>query len=73
MAYSKYSKKQKKLAAVANPKKKITRADFKKNNEKEENMIIFGHTPREWKRRAKENKWYVVALVVFFALGAAIF
>ena len=30
MAYSKYSKKQKKLAAVANPKKKITRADFKK-------------------------------------------
>tara|TARA_Y100001936_G_scaffold206837_1_gene211431 strand:- start:938 stop:1048 length:111 start_codon:yes stop_codon:yes gene_type:complete len=36
-------------------------------------MIIFGHTPREWKRRAKENKWYVVALVVFFALGAAIF
>ncbi len=30
MAYSKYSKKQKKLAAVANPKKKITKADFKK-------------------------------------------
>jgi|TARA_R100001510_G_C7638304_1_gene196162 hypothetical protein len=36
-------------------------------------MIIFGHTPREWKRRAKENKWMIVALVVFFALGAAIF
>lgn len=30
MAYSKYSKKQKKLAAVAKPKKKITKADFKK-------------------------------------------
>ena len=36
-------------------------------------MIIFGHTPREWKRRAKENKWMIVALVVFFALGATIF
>ena len=22
-------------------------------------MIIFGHTPREWKRRAKEHKWFI--------------
>jgi len=29
MPYSKYSKKQKKLAAVAPPRKKITEADFK--------------------------------------------
>ena len=25
-------------------------------------MIIFGHTPREWKRRAKEHKWFIGAL-----------
>ena len=30
MPYSKYSPKQKKLAAVAEPRKKITEADFKK-------------------------------------------
>lgn len=30
MPYSKYSKKQKKLAAVAEPRKKITGADLKK-------------------------------------------
>tara|TARA_B100000212_G_C27379865_1_gene536528 strand:+ start:3715 stop:3837 length:123 start_codon:yes stop_codon:yes gene_type:complete len=30
MPYSKYSPKQKKLAAVAKPSKKITGADFKK-------------------------------------------
>ena len=30
MPYSKYSPKQKKLAAVAKPRKKITGADFKK-------------------------------------------
>jgi len=30
MPYSKYSPKQKKLAAVAKPRKKITAADFKK-------------------------------------------
>lgn len=30
MPYSKYSKKQKKLAAVAKPRKKITAADIKK-------------------------------------------
>ena len=30
MPYSKYSPKQKKLAAVAPPRKKITKADFKK-------------------------------------------
>lgn len=30
MPYSKYSPKQKKLAAVAPPRKKITGADFKK-------------------------------------------
>ncbi len=29
MPYSKYSAKQKKLAAVASPRKKITKADFK--------------------------------------------
>ena len=35
-------------------------------------MIIFGHTPREWKRRVKENKWMIVALVVSFILGGLI-
>jgi hypothetical protein len=30
MPYSKYSPKQKRLAAVAKPRKKITAADFKK-------------------------------------------
>ena len=30
MPYSKYSPKQKKLAAIAKPRKKITGADFKK-------------------------------------------
>ena len=31
-------------------------------------MIIFGHTPREWKRRAKEHKWFIGALLVAFVL-----
>ena len=35
-------------------------------------MIIFGHAPREWKRRAKEHKWFLVALVISFALGGVI-
>ena len=34
MPFSKYSKKQKALAAVAPPRKKITRADFKKLSRK---------------------------------------
>ena len=34
MPFSKYSKKQKKLAAVAPPRKKITGADFKKLKQK---------------------------------------
>ncbi len=36
-------------------------------------MIIFGHTPREWKRRSKEHKLCFAALVVSFVLGAIIF
>jgi len=36
-------------------------------------MIVFGHTPREWKRRAKEHKTCLAALVVSFILGAIIF
>jgi len=34
MPYKKYSTKQKKLAAVAKPRKKITKADFKKLKKK---------------------------------------
>ena len=34
MPYSKYSKKQKKLAAIAPPRKKITAADLKKVRKK---------------------------------------
>ena len=34
MPYSKYSPKQKKVAAVAPPRKKITKADFKKLSKK---------------------------------------
>jgi hypothetical protein len=36
MPYSKYSAKQKKLAAVASPRNKITGADFKSYEEKKE-------------------------------------
>ena len=35
-------------------------------------MIIFGHTPREWKRRAKEHKWFIGALIISFVLGGII-
>lgn len=36
-------------------------------------MIIFGHTPQEWVRRAKVHKGIVIAVVVAFILGAIIF
>ena len=36
-------------------------------------MIVFGHTPREWKRRAKENKWFIASIFISFVLGAVIF
>lgn len=36
-------------------------------------MIIFGHTPREWKRRFLLNKWLVASYVAIFILGAVIF
>mgnify|MGYP007073192798 CR=1 FL=1 len=36
-------------------------------------MIVFGHTPREWKRRALQHKLCWAALVVSFVLGAVIF
>jgi len=36
-------------------------------------MIIFGHTPQEWVRRAKIHKGTVIAVVVAFILGAIIF
>jgi|MDTB01.2.fsa_nt_gb hypothetical protein len=36
-------------------------------------MIIFGHTPREWIRRTKNNKLCVAGFVVAFILGAIIF
>ena len=35
-------------------------------------MTIFGHSHKEWKRRAKEHKWFLVALVISFALGGVI-
>ena len=35
-------------------------------------MINFNHSHKEWKRRAKENKWFIVALVISFALGGVI-
>ena len=35
-------------------------------------MIIFGHTPREWKRRAKDHKWFIGALIISFVLGGII-
>ena len=37
MPYSKYSSKQKRLAAVASPRKKITRADFMALKNKKKN------------------------------------
>jgi hypothetical protein len=36
-------------------------------------MIIFGNTPREWKRKAKEHKWFISSLVIVFILGGVIF
>lgn len=36
-------------------------------------MIVFGHTPREWKRRALENKMKIISYVVVFILGGIIF
>jgi len=36
-------------------------------------MIIFGHTVREWKRRAMLHKTCIIINVVSFVLGAAIF
>ena len=39
MPYGKYSKKQKKLAAVASPKKKITGADFKGMKKKKKTLM----------------------------------
>jgi hypothetical protein len=36
-------------------------------------MIIFGHTPQEWVRRAKLHKGVIIACVVSFILGAVIF
>jgi len=39
MPYSKYSSKQKKLAATAPPRKKITGADFKSMKKKKKSMM----------------------------------
>lgn len=36
-------------------------------------MIIFGHTPREWKRRLLIYKWHIASYVAVFILGAVIF
>ena len=39
MPYDKYSKKQKKLASAASPKKKITGADFKAMKKKKKTLM----------------------------------
>jgi hypothetical protein len=36
-------------------------------------MLIFGHTPKEWKRRAMLHKTCIIVAVVSFVLGASIF
>lgn len=40
-------------------------------------MIIFGHTPKEWKRRflnsILDNPWLWISYIVVFILGALIF
>ncbi len=36
-------------------------------------MIVFGHTPREWLRRARYHKKPIIACVVSFILGALVF
>jgi hypothetical protein len=36
-------------------------------------MIVFGHTPREWKRRALLHKWCISSCIISFVLGAVIF
>ena len=36
-------------------------------------MIVFGHTPREWKRRAMMHKASIIVAVISFVLGAVIF
>jgi hypothetical protein len=35
-------------------------------------MIIFGHTPQEWVRRAKLHKGFIAAVVIAFILGGII-
>ena len=44
MPFSKYSSKQKKLAAVAKPRNKITGADLKKLRKKNKDTMIFNKT-----------------------------
>lgn len=36
-------------------------------------MIIFGNTPKDWKRKFLNNKWLIASYVVMFMLGALIF
>ena len=79
MAYKMKMKKKpanKKLAAQYGDKTKITRGDIitaaKKNKKKGLIMIILGHTPREWKRRAKEHKWFIGVVIISFVLGGII-
>tara|TARA_Y100000004_G_C8846906_1_gene382988 strand:- start:620 stop:751 length:132 start_codon:yes stop_codon:yes gene_type:complete len=43
MPYKKYSSKQKKVAAVAEPRKKITGADFKAMKKKKKTMLNKGY------------------------------
>ena len=35
-------------------------------------MIVFGHTPREWVRRAGIHKKSILAVIIAFILGALI-
>jgi len=35
-------------------------------------MILFGHTPREWVRRAGIHKKFILAVVIAFILGGII-
>ncbi len=80
MAYKMKMKKKNNLKGKqtkldANKDGKIGKEDFamlRNKKEKGNGMIIFGHTPREWKRRAKEHKWFIGALIISFVLGGII-
>ena len=72
-----YNINQRKKKGISRPKSKstISAKAYKRMKEgfKKKKMIVFGHTPREWKRRAMMHKASIIVAVISFVLGAVIF